>query len=348
VAGIAALVISANPQLSALEVAATLQRSASKDLDLTGYPRTPPASYDQNPTWDVSPIAPFGQGDFGDIGSSDGTWSPWFGHGKVDALEAVRAALEGSDGQTTRVRVELNPDSPIPDRNPAGIVSRVFVPDAGQLRRIKVHADIEHSYIGDLIVRLAGPNGMRVDLHHRQGGRTQDLVQTFDLGSVPALDVFLGTDIRGTWMLEVSDHARYDVGRLRRWTLEAEVLAATAQRFESAPGRTIPDHEPAGIQDQITVAGLEEVNEISVDVDITHTWIGDLRVALKNPEGREALLHAREGRDADDIQRRYTVDEEPTLRDFIGAPANGDWVLSVSDNAGRDVGKLNQWALTLR
>jgi subtilisin-like proprotein convertase family protein len=314
---------------------------------MTAYPRTPPSSDDPNPTWDISPIAPFDRGDFGVIGSSDGTWSPWFGHGKVDALEAVRAALQASEDHTTRVRVELNPNSEIPDQDPTGIVSRVFVPDPGQIRSIRVHVDIQHTYIGDLIVRLVAPDGTRIDLHRREGGGADNLIRTFEESSLPALAALLGTDIRGTWTLEVSDHARFDVGRLRRWFLEAEVLSDTARRFESAPGRTIPDQDPAGIQDRMTVAGVGSLSTIAVDVDITHTWIGDLRVVLSNPVGQEVVLHARQGQSADDIQRRYTIEDEPDLRDFIGQPADGDWMLSVSDHAKRDVGKLNRWGLTL-
>lgn len=93
VAGIAALILSANPDLTALEVISILKQTASKDLSLEVYPRTPSANYDLNPTWDVSPIAPFNQGNFTDIGDPDGTWSPWFGHGRVDAAAAIEEAL---------------------------------------------------------------------------------------------------------------------------------------------------------------------------------------------------------------------------------------------------------------
>lgn len=94
VAGIASLVISANPNLSALEVISILKRTASKDLNFSPYPRTPSLKdIDENPSWDVSPIAPFNQGNFLEKGLSDGTWSPWFGHGRVDALNAVSEAL---------------------------------------------------------------------------------------------------------------------------------------------------------------------------------------------------------------------------------------------------------------
>ena len=88
--------------------------------------------------------------------------------------------------------------------------------------------------------------------------------------------------------------------------------------------------------------------DIAVDVDITHTWIGDLRVALASPDGHEVVLHAREGRSDDDILQTFTVENEVDLRSFVGRPATGDWQLSVSDHARRDVGKLNRWAMTIR
>ncbi len=73
VAGIAALTISANPELTALEVASILKQTASKDLSLEEYPRTPPANFDPNPVWDVSPVTPFHRGAFIDTGDADGT-----------------------------------------------------------------------------------------------------------------------------------------------------------------------------------------------------------------------------------------------------------------------------------
>jgi phosphatidylserine/phosphatidylglycerophosphate/cardiolipin synthase-like enzyme/subtilisin family serine protease len=92
VAGIAALVISANPDLSAREVAGILQRTASKDLNLDPYPKTPAAAFDPDPTWDISPVAPFDSGDF-EIDDRFGKWSPWFGYGRVDARAAVAEAI---------------------------------------------------------------------------------------------------------------------------------------------------------------------------------------------------------------------------------------------------------------
>lgn len=113
VAGIAALTISANPELTALEVISILKQTASKNLNLENYPRTPSANFDPDPTWDVSPIAPFNQGDFTDIGDPDGTWSPWFGHGRVDALRAVAEAQRVLSPQNFKLRRDIMINSQI-------------------------------------------------------------------------------------------------------------------------------------------------------------------------------------------------------------------------------------------
>ncbi len=109
VAGVAGLVLSANPGLSANDLATILKRSASKDLLMEGYQKL-----DVQPdgsTWDVSPVPPFDSGHFRNIGSTDGTWSPWFGHGKVDALAAVRMAEQWQS--TPEI-----PEEPVPPVTP--------------------------------------------------------------------------------------------------------------------------------------------------------------------------------------------------------------------------------------
>lgn len=93
VAGVAGMVISANPNLTAAEVISILKQTAAKDLNFTVYAKTPPANFDPNTSWDVSPVAPHNTGVFQNINSIDGTWSGWFGHGKVDAFKAVEKAI---------------------------------------------------------------------------------------------------------------------------------------------------------------------------------------------------------------------------------------------------------------
>ncbi|HJW94130.1 MAG TPA: S8 family serine peptidase [Thermoanaerobaculia bacterium] len=91
VAGVAALTISANVDLSASEVVTILRQSAERDsVDLTAYP---PIDCVPN-TRDVSPVKPFEIGAFtNNEQHPDAPWSPWLGHGRVDALRAVEMAL---------------------------------------------------------------------------------------------------------------------------------------------------------------------------------------------------------------------------------------------------------------
>lgn len=88
VAGAAALTLSANPQLNACELAGILRRTAAKDLDFRPYPehRYPATGTATGQVTDL-PLMPFRNGEFNSSG-----WSPWFGHGLVDAKQAVIAA----------------------------------------------------------------------------------------------------------------------------------------------------------------------------------------------------------------------------------------------------------------
>lgn len=93
-AGIAALVISANPSLTAAEVVEIMKTTASRDLDFSPWPRTPKANYDPNPSWDISPVAPYDTPNFSVTSDQPSPWSPWFGCGRVDAEAAVRRAIQ--------------------------------------------------------------------------------------------------------------------------------------------------------------------------------------------------------------------------------------------------------------
>ncbi len=101
----------------------------------------------------------------------------------------------------------------------------------------------------------------------------------------------------------------------------------------------IPDFEPTGITSTLEVADDVAISELGVEVNITHTFIGDLVVTLVGPDGTAVVLHDREGGSGDDIHQTYSVP------DFVGASTAGTWQLVVSDNAGIDVGSLDSWTL---
>ena len=64
------------------------------------------------------------------------------------------------------------------------------------------------------------------------------------------------------------------------------------------------------------------LSALTVDLDITHTWRGDLEVTLISPLGTEVVLHNRGGSSADDLLGNYPGTLEVAgpgdLADFIG------------------------------
>jgi Zn-dependent metalloprotease len=57
-------------------------------------------------------------------------------------------------------------------------------------------------------------------------------------------------------------------------------------RTEAAPHLAIPDATPRGITSVLTLSHAGRVRSVKVGVDISHTYIGDLRVVLTAPGGR--------------------------------------------------------------
>jgi subtilisin-like proprotein convertase family protein len=351
-AGVTALIISANPSLSALEVISILKRTASKNLAFEGYPKTPAAPFDPTPTWDVSPVAPFDAGTFADQGDPDGSWSPWFGHGKVDAAAAVGAALGQAPtggGTAAPVRQASAPGLTIPDDDSAGVADSIQVGAGGaRVAGLRIAVEITHTYIGDLRVTLRSPAGTDVVLHDRRGANARDIKRTFDLAAAPALAGLVGQPASGTWRLLVQDLAAADVGRLDRW--ELEIQPDTGQLLErvEGPGVTIPDDDAAGVERSFAMTGAGTVDRVEVDLDITHTYVGDLRVVLVAPSGTSVALHDRVGGSLDNIIRTYTPSTTPALNTLRGQPIQGAWRLRVADLESADVGKLNRWALRLK
>jgi Zn-dependent metalloprotease len=76
-----------------------------------------------------------------------------------------------------------------------------------------------------------------------------------------------------------------------------------------------------------------------VNVQIVHTYIGDLKVDLVAPDGSVYILHNRAGGSADNINQTYTVN-------LSTEALNGTWTLRVNDNAAGDTGYINSWSVT--
>lgn len=120
-------------------------------------------------------------------------------------------------------------------------------------------------------------------------------------------------------------------------------------RVTRQPSLAVPDNDPAGVSDKVTVDATGKVKDLQIEIDLKHTYVGDLNVALVSPDGTEVLLHKRGGRSRDDIVGTYGDDltSFDRLDALVGKAAAGDWTLKVTDLAGRDVGTLVSWALSV-
>ncbi|MFJ5059122.1 S8 family peptidase [Streptomyces nigra] len=111
--------------------------------------------------------------------------------------------------------------------------------------------------------------------------------------------------------------------------------------FTSTSALSIPDAGSA-VESPITVSGRggNAPSALKVDVDITHTYRGDLVVDLVAPDGSAYRLKSSSGSDsADDVRATYTVNASTEA-------ADGTWKLRVRDTAAQDTGRINSWSLT--
>ena len=267
-------------------------------------------------------------------------------HGPQAFALVYLAQLSGAS-EKEEVYEEAAPDLAIPDDNAVGATSTIAVSQPGIIGNVKVGVHITHTYIGDLRVVLAAPDNTQIVLHERTGASTSDLVKTYDVHTTPDLAQLNGKSTSGDWKLMVSDHAGVDVGKLRRWDLSIQLASTRHIDQDSSPSVAIPDNDPAGISDSIDIKATGNISDIKVWVDITHTWIGDLRVKLATPAGGEIILHERSGRSQDNLIKTYSAENLAAINALVGRSAQGTWTLWVTDLAGRDVGKLNRWGLKL-
>ncbi|MEM9383682.1 MAG: proprotein convertase P-domain-containing protein [Pseudomonadota bacterium] len=148
----------------------------------------------------------------------------------------------------------------------------------------------------------------------------------------------------------------------------------------------IPDDDPVGASVTVVASGGMTVETIAVAVSIDHTWVGDHIWTLTSPSGTSVVLMDRPGGvdggvgDSTNLSSeagvilddrfQTPVEEagadpcdssdflgngecprafapEQSLAAFVGEVADGEWTLTVTDNAGADTGTINGFAIAL-
>ena len=187
VAGVAALILARNPSLRWDEVKDLLKRSCDQIDPSAG-------KYDTN------------------------GHSTLYGYGRINAKRAVELAAPAIPTPTT-VHTST---AIIPIRDLQTSQLSLQVAETTPLTSVKIGVDIEHSYIGDLIIKLVPPNSTGVSsivLHNRIGGGTNNIHTTYDVTTTPDLLAFVGKIPKGKWSLTVQDKEKLDTGRILQFSV---------------------------------------------------------------------------------------------------------------------------------
>lgn len=106
------------------------------------------------------------------------------------------------------------------------------------------------------------------------------------------------------------------------------------------------DHDPSPtatyVKSDIAIAQQDQAVAAAIDVDLQHTYRGDITLELVTPSGTWHPLVASQGGSENDVRERFEVTFDSPV------PTEGTWRLVVSDHARLDTGTLKSWSLSMR
>jgi hypothetical protein len=141
----------------------------------------------------------------------------------------------------------------------------------------------------------------------------------------------------GNVTVTVTDSAKKTGTAAFTWTVNP---AGGSNVFENADDVAIPDAGAAVTSPVAVTRSGNAPSTLKVDVDIVHTYRGDLVVDLIAPDGTAYRLKNSSATDsADNVKATYTVNASSET-------ASGTWKLRVQDVYARDTGYINGWKLT--
>jgi hypothetical protein len=163
-----------------------------------------------------------------------------------------------------------------------------------------------------------------------------------------------------TWINIVSQMNEHAINIWRSWgTATHEIMGVSGvrnnkydpearpgtpgSRYEMNTATPIPDNTAAGIDSEIVVPTSLRPSRITLALNITHTYIGDLQVVLRRGTVDVPLQQPDRNRWDDDIIGEFDI----TDAGLLGQDAAGSWTLHIADTAAADTGSLNSWSITL-
>lgn len=273
-----------------------------------------------------------------------------FGAGLINADAAVTLAKTWTNlaAQVNSVSAQTGLTVAIPDNNTIGITRTFVISDNLRVEQVTVKLNVTHTYRGDLDITLRSPSGTISKLAEKHSD-SGDNYSNWTFMTVRNWS----ESSKGTWTLIVKDLATGDVGTLSAATLTIfgtgsttppppPPVTTTATFTSTDVPKSIPDNNSTGITSITNVSAAGTISALTVSVNITHPYKGDLVVTLISPSGTSSILQNRAGGSADNV-----ILVNVPLSNFNTQTASGQWKLKIQDLAAQDFGKLNSWSLTV-
>jgi len=266
---------------------------------------------------------------------------------------------------------------PIPDLG--SVTSTITIAAEGEVTNVQV-VDLlgNHSFVGNLEMRLTSPQGTSVTLVNRICGSNdnfhvslQDLAETappcpptdgqYHTSAQP-LSAFDGEPASGTWTLTIFDRASSNIGTLQGWAL-AICTQSTCPIYPSAAvPKLVPAPGSTASALNVPVSGrIVDVN--LVHLNATQAAVSDWDLRLVSPGGTEVVVLDRVC--ATSLQLALSLDDAAAgaiacpadsgsafrpsapLAAFNGEDAAGAWHLIAIDRSRGNVRMITAWGLQL-
>lgn len=152
-------------------------------------------------------------------------WGKWtlvvadYSKGNVGSLLSWGVKFLVKAVEKEEIKREVFPWLVIPDNNPSGITSSIEIERRGKIVDFSLFLEISHPSTGDLKVTLIMPSEEELVLHDRSGCGIRDLKKTFSTESDELLLPVLSKEMKGVWILKVTDQAEGNEGSLDSWGL---------------------------------------------------------------------------------------------------------------------------------
>ncbi|NHM06536.1 hypothetical protein G4D82_04825, partial [Flavobacterium sp. CYK-4] len=202
-----------------------------------------------------------------------------------------------------------------------------------------------------------GPHSVTLLLTAVPGGCQNSVTQTVTVNPLPTVNAGTASSVCSGGCVNLSGSTN-------------AVGATGPVSFSNNSVFNIPDNDPTGVSSTINVSGISPVtlsntSIVSVCIDITHDFDGDLDIYLVAPNGTQIELSTDNGGGNSNYTNTcfsstatsaITAGAAPFTGTFTpeqafsllnGSAINGTWQLFVVDDSNIDVGTINNWSIAL-